>query len=82
MPEAPAQPAQLSDIELVDAVLRGAPGAVEAFYRRHSRLIYHCIRARADRQDVDDIFQATVVRRSPQDTQKRLKHCVFVLGCS
>jgi len=58
LPEAPAQPAQLSDIELVDAVLRGAPGAVEAFYRRHSRLIYHCIRARADRQDVDDIFQA------------------------
>jgi RNA polymerase sigma factor (sigma-70 family) len=48
----------LSDIELVDSVLRGAPGAVEAFYRRHSQLIYHCIRSRADRQDVDDIFQA------------------------
>src|SRR5262249_35697839 len=58
LPEAPAQLAQSSDIELVDAVLRGTPGAVEAFYRRHSQLIYHCIRARADRQDVDDIFQA------------------------
>jgi RNA polymerase sigma factor (sigma-70 family) len=43
---------------LVDNVLRGAPGAAEAFYRRHSQLIYHCIRSRADRHDVDDIFQA------------------------
>jgi RNA polymerase sigma factor (sigma-70 family) len=58
LPPIPARSAELSDIELVDAVLRGAPGAVEAFYRRHSQLIYHCIRSRADRQDVDDIFQA------------------------
>ena len=58
MPSIPARSAEFSDIELVDAVLRGAPGAVEAFYRRHSQLIYHCIRSRADRQDVDDIFQA------------------------
>ena len=58
MPRAPATPPELSDIELVDNVLRGAPAAVEAFFRRHSQLIYHCIRARADRQDVDDIFQA------------------------
>jgi len=47
-----------SDIELVDSVLRGAPGAIEAFYHRHNRLIYHCIRARTGGQDVDDIFQA------------------------
>ena len=58
LPRAPAAATEPSDIELVDAVLRAAPGAVEAFYRRHSQLIYHCIRARADRQDVDDIFQA------------------------
>jgi RNA polymerase sigma factor (sigma-70 family) len=58
LPRAPATPPELSDIELVDNVLRGAPAAVEAFFRRHSQLIYHCIRARADRQDVDDIFQA------------------------
>jgi RNA polymerase sigma factor (sigma-70 family) len=49
---------ELSDIELVDNVLRAAPGAVEAFYQRHSRLIYHCIRSRTGGADVDDIFQA------------------------
>jgi len=58
LPREPAAATEPSDIELVDNVLRAAPGAVEAFYRRHSQLIYHCIRARADRQDVDDIFQA------------------------
>jgi RNA polymerase sigma factor (sigma-70 family) len=58
LPRAPAAATEPSDIELVDNVLRAAPGAVEAFYRRHSQLIYHCIRSRADRQDVDDIFQA------------------------
>jgi RNA polymerase sigma factor (sigma-70 family) len=55
---APGSRAELSDFEIVDQVLAGAPGAVQEFYRRHSRLIYHCIRARADAQDVDDIFQA------------------------
>jgi RNA polymerase sigma factor (sigma-70 family) len=50
--------ANLSDVELVDQVVAGAPGAAQEFYRRHSRLIYHCIRARAGRQDVDDVFQA------------------------
>ena len=35
-----------------------AAGAVEAFYERHGRLIYHCIRARTGGQDVEDIFQA------------------------
>jgi RNA polymerase sigma factor (sigma-70 family) len=58
LPRALATPSDLSDIELVDNVLQGTPAAVEAFYRRHSQLIYHCIRSRADRQDVDDIFQA------------------------
>ncbi len=58
MASAPAPSADLSDIQLVDNVLRGAPGAFEAFYRRHSRVIYHCIRARTDGQDADDILQA------------------------
>src|SRR5260370_7076601 len=58
LPRARAAATEPTDIELVDNVLRAAPGAVEAFYRRHSQLIYHCIRSRADRQDVDDIFQA------------------------
>jgi RNA polymerase sigma factor (sigma-70 family) len=64
---APAAATEPSDIELVDNVLRAVPGAVEAFYRRHSQLIYHCIRARADRQDVDDIFQASFERLMKRD---------------
>jgi RNA polymerase sigma factor (sigma-70 family) len=56
--KAPVPPTELSDVELVDNVLRGAPGAIDAFYHRHSRLIYHCIRSRTGGQDVDDIFQA------------------------
>jgi hypothetical protein len=36
---APAAATEPSDIELVDNVLRAVPGAVEAFYRRHSQLI-------------------------------------------
>ena len=67
LPREPATATEPSDIELVDAVLRAAPGAVEAFYRRHSQLIYHCIRARADRQDVDDIFQAFFERLMARD---------------
>src|SRR5258708_30237568 len=67
LPRAPAAANEPSDIELVDNVLRAAPGAVEAFYRRHSQLIYHCIRARADRQDVDDIFQAFFERLMKRD---------------
>ena len=67
MPRAPAAATEPSDIELVDNVLRLAPGAVEAFYRRHSQLIYHCIRSRADRQDVDDIFQAFFERLMKRD---------------
>ena len=58
MARVPVPAAELSDVELVDNVLRGAPGAIDAFYHRHSRLIYHCIRSRTGGQDVDDIFQA------------------------
>jgi len=58
---------ELSDIELVDNVLRAAPGAVEAFYQRHSRLIYHCIRSRTGGPDVDDIFQAFFERLLKSD---------------
>jgi RNA polymerase sigma factor (sigma-70 family) len=64
---APASFADLSDIEVVDRVLSGRPGAVEEFYRRHSRVIYHCIRARAEGQDVDDIFQAFFERLMKSD---------------
>jgi RNA polymerase sigma factor (sigma-70 family) len=48
----------LLDIELVDRLLRGAPGAFDSFYRRYNRLIYHCIRVRADAVDVDDLVQS------------------------
>jgi RNA polymerase sigma factor (sigma-70 family) len=47
-----------SDIELVDRVLRGVPGAFDTFYRRHKRLIYHCIRARSDAIDADDLLHS------------------------
>jgi RNA polymerase sigma factor (sigma-70 family) len=67
LPREPAAATEPSDIELVDNVLRAVPGAVEAFYRRHSQLIYHCIRSRADRQDVDDIFQAFFERLMKRD---------------
>ena len=67
MPREPAAETEPSDIELVDNVLRAAPGAVDAFYRRHSQLIYHVIRSRADRQDVDDIFQAFFERMMKRD---------------
>jgi hypothetical protein len=56
-----------SDIELVDRLLRGAPGAFDLFYRRHERLIYHCIRARADAVDVTDLFQSFFERLVDRD---------------
>jgi RNA polymerase sigma factor (sigma-70 family) len=34
------------------------PGAFDLFYQRYERLIYHCIRTRADADDVADIFQS------------------------
>ncbi len=49
---------ELSDVELVDLVLRGDPGAFRRFYQRHSQLVYGCIRKRANAADVDDVFQA------------------------
>lgn len=60
-------PVTLSDIDLVDSLLGGTPGAVEAFYGRHAKLIHHCIRARAGAQDADDIFQAFFERLVKSD---------------
>jgi hypothetical protein len=57
-PVAPTNGNDFSDIELVDRLLRGVPGAFDLFYRRHERLIYHCIRTRADAADVTDLFQS------------------------
>lgn len=65
--KSPLQPAELSDVELVENILRGTPGAIDAFYHRHSRLIYHCIRSRTGGQDVDDIFQAFFERLLKND---------------
>jgi RNA polymerase sigma factor (sigma-70 family) len=48
----------ISDVELVDLVVRGQPGAFRRFYLRHNQLIYSCIRKRANPADVDDVFQA------------------------
>jgi len=48
----------ISDVELVDRVVRGYTGAFRQFYQRHSQLIYSCIRKRANAADVDDVFQA------------------------
>jgi RNA polymerase sigma factor (sigma-70 family) len=59
--------ANLSDIELVDQVLAQAPEAFELFYRRYGRLIAHCVRARAEAADVDDICQAFFERLLAQD---------------
>jgi RNA polymerase sigma factor (sigma-70 family) len=56
-----------SDIELVDRLLRGVPGAFDLFYRRHQRLIYHCIRARADPADAADLFQSFFERLVDRD---------------
>lgn len=52
------QAAELSDLELVDRVVRGTRGAFDQFYQRHHRLVYHCIRSRADTADVNDLFQS------------------------
>jgi RNA polymerase sigma factor (sigma-70 family) len=54
----PNEGRERSDIELVDLVLGAAPGSFEAFYQQYKRLIYHCIRARADQVDVDDLLQS------------------------
>jgi RNA polymerase sigma factor (sigma-70 family) len=56
-----------SDIQLVDRLLRGVPGAFGLFYRRHERLIYHCIRTRVDAADVTDLFQSFFERLVERD---------------
>jgi RNA polymerase sigma factor (sigma-70 family) len=66
-PVAPTNGNDFSDIELVDRLLRGAPGAFDLFYRRHERLIYHCIRTRADAADVSDLFQSFFERLVERD---------------
>ncbi len=58
---------ELSDIELVDRLLRGERGAFDMFYRRHERLIYHCIRARTGPADVPDLFQSFFERLLERD---------------
>ena len=57
----------ISDVELVDLVVRGHPGAFRRFYQRHSRLIYGCVRKRANPADVDDVFQAFFERLAAKD---------------
>jgi RNA polymerase sigma factor (sigma-70 family) len=57
----------ISDVELVDLVVRGHPGAFRRFYQRHSQLIYGCIRKRANAADVDDVFQAFFERLMAKD---------------
>jgi len=57
----------LSDIELVDQLLRGVSGAFELFFRRYQRLINHCVRARADAGDVDDLVQGFFERLMARD---------------
>lgn len=58
---------ELSDIELVDRLIRGERGAFDMFYRRHERLIYHCIRARTGGADVPDLFQSFFERLIERD---------------
>jgi len=57
----------ISDVELVDLVVRGQPGAFRRFYRRHGRLIYGVIRKRANAADVDDVFQAFFERLTARE---------------
>jgi RNA polymerase sigma factor (sigma-70 family) len=64
---APTNGSEFSDIELVDRLLRGVPGAFDLFYRRHERLIYHCIRTRTDPADVPDLFQSFFERLVERD---------------
>jgi len=63
----PGKTAELSDLELVDRVVRGTRGAFEQFYQRHHRTIFHCIRVRADAADVNDLFQAFFERLIERD---------------
>lgn len=58
---------KLSDVELVDQLIRGADGAFDLFYQRHNRLIFHCIRVRADVAYANDIFQSFFERLIERD---------------
>lgn len=66
-PISPDRGGSLSDIELVDRLLNAVPGAFDQFYKRHSQLVYHCIRSRADARDVEDIFQGFFERLVARD---------------
>jgi DNA-directed RNA polymerase specialized sigma24 family protein len=57
----------LSDIEIVDRLLRGEPRAFESFYQRYDRLIYHCTREQADEANVSDISQSSFERLVKSD---------------
>ena len=63
----PTQAADPTDLELVDRMVRGTRGAFDQFYQRHHRLIYHCIRVRADTADVNDLFQSFFERLIERD---------------
>lgn len=65
--KAPGDGSELTDIELVDRLLRGERGAFDMFYRRHEKLIYHCIRARTSGADVPDLFQSFFERLVERD---------------
>lgn len=56
-PRPPAEVNPVSDIELVDQLLRSKPHAFEQFYGRYGQLVRSCIRKRAEARDVDDLFQ-------------------------
>jgi RNA polymerase sigma factor (sigma-70 family) len=57
----------LSDIQLVDLLLRRERGAFDFFYQRYGRVIFHCIRARAHPVDVPDLFQSFFERLLDHD---------------
>jgi RNA polymerase sigma factor (sigma-70 family) len=63
----PRPDGDISDVELVDQVIRGARGGFDRFYRRHNRLIFHCIRVRVDAADVNDVFQSFFERLVDRD---------------
>jgi RNA polymerase sigma factor (sigma-70 family) len=57
----------LSDVELVDLLIRNRPEGFRRFYERYGRLIYNCVRKRAGAADVDDIVQAFFERLVSRD---------------
>lgn len=51
------EPQAISDVEIVNNLVAGQRQAFEQFYQRYSKLIYHCVRSRAQGSDVDEFFQ-------------------------